>query len=82
MPEREVVYVAIDKARIEKLERQLNRMEAALNVLLKPKRQDWITVQECSKLVGRSESTVSRWVREGRIEAKSVGGQRLVRNPC
>ncbi|WP_366141050.1 helix-turn-helix domain-containing protein [uncultured Ruegeria sp.] len=57
-------------------------MEAALNVLLKPKRQDWINVQECAKLVGRSESTVSRWAREGRIELRSVGGQRLVRNPC
>lgn len=82
MPDRDVVYVAIDGARIEKLERQLNRIEAALKLLLKPKRQDWITVQECAKLVSRTEATVSRWVREGRIQSKFVGGRRLVRNPC
>ncbi len=37
-----------------------------------------ITVVEAAQRVGRSPGTVRRWIREGRLRADTVHGQRLI----
>jgi len=37
-----------------------------------------LTVQESAHRTGRSPETIRRWIREGRLQAKTVGGRRLV----
>lgn len=37
-----------------------------------------ITVVEAAQRVGRSPGTVRRWIREGRLHAETVRGQRLI----
>ena len=37
-----------------------------------------LTVAKAAQRVGRSPGTVRRWIREGRLQAETVGGQHLI----
>ncbi len=38
----------------------------------------YITISEAAKEVGVARQTVSRWIREGKIEAEQVGREKLI----
>ena len=58
------------------LEERLTRIEAMLVVLVERDQREWYSVEQFSRIVGRSEFTVREWSRLGRIQAqKKVSGR-------
>lgn len=59
------------------LEQRLERIESLLMTLIhRAEVKDWYSVEEFSRLVGRSEFTCRQWCRRGRIEAvKKASGR-------
>ena len=49
-------------------------------VQLQPKPR-WITIAEYAAKTGRSESTVQRHIREGKLDVNDTGTARMVPNP-
>lgn len=58
------------------LEERLSRIEAMIVVLVERERREWYSVEQFSRIVGRSDFTVREWCRLGRIQArKKVSGR-------
>jgi hypothetical protein len=58
------------------LEERLARIETMLVVLVERERREWYSVDQFSRIVGRSEFTVREWCRLGRVQAqKKVSGR-------
>lgn len=55
---------------LNQLNDRLDRMEAALDCLLRGKTvKEWYSTAEVAELVGKAEYTVREWCRHGRINA-------------
>ncbi len=52
------------------LEERLTRIETILVSLVERERREWYSVEQFSRIVGRSEFTVREWCRLGRIQAR------------
>lgn len=52
------------------LEERLTRIETMLVVLVERERREFYSVEQFSRIVGRSEFTVREWCRLGRIQAR------------
>jgi hypothetical protein len=52
------------------LEQRLERIEAMLVALVERQPQDWYSVEQFARIVGRSDFTVRAWARLGRIQAR------------
>ena len=37
-----------------------------------------LTVEEAARRIGRSPGTVRRWIRDGRLQAQTEGGRRVI----
>lgn len=61
----------MDDARLERIEKRLERIEAGLN----GNGQKWFTPKEFGEFVERNEYTVQQWCRQGRIRAEKCGGR-------
>lgn len=58
------------------LEERLSRIEAMIVVLVERERREWYSVEQFSRIVGRSDFTVREWCRLGRIWAqKKLNGR-------
>lgn len=56
---------------VELLMERLQRIEAALSVLVQQRSvKDWYTTAEVAQVVGKAEFTVREWCRHGRIHAE------------
>ncbi len=69
--------IAVEEDAIKAIRDQLNRLEQRLNTVQITPPPAWITISEYAETVGRSEATVRRWIRQGRVERKGT----LVPNP-
>lgn len=59
------------------LEERLERIEAMLAVLVERQHmREWYSVEQFSRIVGRTEFTVREWCRLGRIRAEKKGSGR------
>jgi hypothetical protein len=55
---------------ITNIEERLDRIEAALSVLIEQRTvKDWYSTEEVAKILGKAEFTVREWCRLGRIKA-------------
>lgn len=71
--------IAVDPEALEGLRREVAGLREELaKVTIAPK-PDWVTVPEYARMIGRTEGTVLRKVSAGTVEAKHVGGVRMVR---
>ncbi|HVX10247.1 MAG TPA: hypothetical protein VHC22_03545 [Pirellulales bacterium] len=58
------------------LEQRLEKIEAMLAVLVETRQQEWYSVEEFARIVGRASLTVRGWARGGRIQAsKKLSGR-------
>ena len=58
------------------LEQRLEKIEAMLAVLVETRRQEWYSVEEFARIVGRPCFTVREWARHGRTQAsKKLSGR-------
>jgi len=74
MSEHAVIVTSADE-----LERIVARAVAReVSAALAP-RQEWATIPDAAQHFGKSKDTVRRWVREGTLESRTVGGQKEVR---
>lgn len=56
------------------IEERLDRIEAALSVLIEQRTvKDWYSTEEAAKILGKAEFTVREWCRQGRILAAKKG---------
>jgi hypothetical protein len=63
--------VDLSPEQLEELFRRLERIEAALGVLVQRQAvKDFYTTDEFAKLVGKAEFTVREWCRHGRVRGK------------
>ncbi|ANB33268.1 excisionase family DNA binding protein [Rhodovulum sulfidophilum] len=67
--------IVIDQSRLDRIEEMLRE---ALKRPEPPKRE-WGTVSEAARHYRVTDSTVRRWISDGRVEARGVGKARRVR---
>lgn len=65
--------VVMGTEQIEHLLQRLDRIEAALAVLVEQRTvKEWYSTQEVADLVGKAEYTVREWCRQGRVQARKA----------
>jgi hypothetical protein len=74
--------IAIDPDALDALTIELSRLHKRLDAVEMTPRPTWLTVNDCAKAIGKDRKTVIRRIKAGRIEAKEICGERMVRfNP-
>jgi excisionase family DNA binding protein len=71
--------IVIDRSELRWLIDEVAQLRAEIRSVRITPRPEWVTVAEAAKIHERSEKTITRWIEAGTIEAKHVGGKRLVR---
>ncbi|QDL91524.1 hypothetical protein FDP22_06845 [Paroceanicella profunda] len=71
--------ILVDAEALAAIQSELAAIRRSLEAVQMSPRPEWIPVPEYAKGVGRSVTTVQRWVREGRIETRREGGVRMVK---
>ena len=75
--------IAIDATALAHVEAELDRLHKRLDRLDMTPKPEWITIKEMADTIGKTEKTVKRRIDAGQIEAREVGGERMVRfNPA
>ena len=69
--------IAIDANALSAMQDQLNRLEKKLDSVHLTPPPRWIAITEYAVKVGKSEATVRRWIRQGKVEKNGP----LVSNP-
>ncbi len=71
--------IAIDADALSTLINEVKELRSELRAAKLQPEPKWLTVQEYATRVGKSESTINRWIANGSIEAKTEGRTRMVR---
>lgn len=66
----------------ESLKKTLEKIEAMLAVLVE-RQQEWFSIEEFARMIGKAQYTVRQWARLGRIRAsKRLSGRGAYRAWC
>jgi hypothetical protein len=71
--------IAIDADALKDMQAQLQELKSIVLAARFQPEPKWLPVREYANHVGKSESTVNRWIANGEVEAKTVGKTRMVR---
>jgi excisionase family DNA binding protein len=71
--------IAIDATALQDLLAEVRELKAIVQDAKIQPEPNWLTIKEYAARVGKSESTVNRWIASGEIEAKTEGKTRMVR---
>lgn len=71
--------IAIDAGALENLISEVRSLRDEVRAAKFQPDPKWLTVKEYANHVGKSESTVNRWIAQGEVEAKTIGKTRMVR---
>jgi tRNA isopentenyl-2-thiomethyl-A-37 hydroxylase MiaE len=71
--------IVIDRSELRHLIDTVERLERKIDLVQITPRPEWVTVADAARIHDRSEKTICRWIEAGTIEAKHVGGKRMVR---
>ena len=72
--------IAIDPDALATLTAEVRALRDELSAVRVAPQPKWLTVREYADMVGRSVSTVNRWIADGSIEARFSGKVRLVKS--
>ncbi|HEV3437112.1 MAG TPA: MerR family transcriptional regulator [Gemmata sp.] len=65
------------------VDERLERIETLLADLLIERQQEWFSIREFARIVGKAEFTVRRWAKLGRIRAsKRLSGRGAYKSWC
>ncbi len=71
--------IAIDPNALDVLLSEVKRLHARLDAVQMAPRAEWVTVDEMATMIGKRKRTAIRHIERGQIEARAVGGTRMVR---
>lgn len=71
--------IAIDANALADLVAEVQELKSIVQQARIQPAPQWLTVKEYAAHVGKSESTVNRWIANGEVETKTVGKARMVR---
>lgn len=74
-----VTMIAFGTDEIDALRAEIAALRSEIAAVRMAPIDEWVTVQEYAKIVGRHERTVRNWINAGRIESKRVGTALMVR---
>jgi len=76
-------FIAIDPSALDALRSEIARIHARLDAVAMTPAPEWVTVDQFADMIGKSRRTVLRRIDAGEIEARQIGGERMVRvNPA
>lgn len=64
---------------LEQVLDRLTSLERKLDAVRMQPVPEWVTVPEMARMVGKSESTINRWIASGQLETRMTAGVRMVR---
>lgn len=71
--------IAVDANALQDLLAEVQELKAIVQEARFQPEPKWLTVKDYAARVGKSESTINRWIASGEIEARTVGKTRMVR---
>ncbi len=71
--------IAVDAGALDALLAEVRALRQEIQAVRIQPQPQWLPVKEYAAHVGRSVSTINRWIAQGRLEVKSVGNIRMVR---
>lgn len=74
----EPTLIAVDTSTFRELVREVRELRQRVDTLIEPPRE-WVSVLEAAEHYRVDASTIRRWVRDGRIEARDSGKARRIR---
>lgn len=71
--------IAIDPSALDTLRNEIERLHARFDAVAMTPLPEWVTVEQMAEMIGRSRRTITRRIEAGMIEARDIGGERMVR---
>lgn len=75
----ELKLTIVDQQTLDEILREVRALRHRIDTLRVEPEPEWVTVEEYARRAGRTESTVRRWISDGRLKTKRAGKRVLVR---